>query len=480
MPKAPRSLALACLAGCTIAGTGWADPGTAHPVVAGFERFGTEHGSGGRLLLGELNCTSCHATSGAAAEQIDRKQAPILDRVGGRARAAWLRRYLADPHATKPGTTMPDLLGGLAEAERAEAVEALVQFLASTAPPPAESRPSRRAINEGDRLYHHVGCVACHGPIDKGTEPLPTSVPLGDLAGKYTIPSLAAFLRDPHAVRPSGRMPSLNLTGEEADLVAQFLLREIYDRLTPNLAFSYYEGNWEELPDLDAMEPRRKGESLGFDLGVARRQDNIALKFAGFIKIERAGEYTFHLRSDDGSRLWIDGEEVVDNDGVHPAQTVTGKIRLEPGMHRLVAGFFNAFGEIEFDVEVQGPGLPRQSAASIASLTETPEPVEAVADRLVPDPDLADRGRELFATIGCASCHQLRQDGKAIASKLEADPLAALIHPILPVVSRRSRAPRPPTTACPAPSATLCPLPFGTCRSPPPGSPRTASSLPGR
>jgi len=35
-----------------------------HPIVAGFERFYTTSGAdaakGGRLLLGELNCISCH------------------------------------------------------------------------------------------------------------------------------------------------------------------------------------------------------------------------------------------------------------------------------------------------------------------------------------------------------------------------------------------------------------------------------------
>src|SRR5262245_54172105 len=83
----------------------------ARPVVAGFERFYSSEKanlpSGGRLLLGELNCTGCHATPDKAAP---RKQAPILDGVGGRVRVRHLRKFLADPQAVKPGTTMPNLL----------------------------------------------------------------------------------------------------------------------------------------------------------------------------------------------------------------------------------------------------------------------------------------------------------------------------------------------------------------------------------
>ena len=47
---------------------------SAHPVVAGFERFHVDgqdaraaEGFAGRLLLGELNCTSCHSVDDAEA-----------------------------------------------------------------------------------------------------------------------------------------------------------------------------------------------------------------------------------------------------------------------------------------------------------------------------------------------------------------------------------------------------------------------------
>src|SRR3954447_17812778 len=77
------------------------------PIIPGFERFGRSGDSPapvGELLLAELNCTACH-TSGAVAP----KQGPVLDKVGERVQATYLRKFLRDPHQTKPGTTMPDL-----------------------------------------------------------------------------------------------------------------------------------------------------------------------------------------------------------------------------------------------------------------------------------------------------------------------------------------------------------------------------------
>ena len=77
------------------------------PRVPGFERFYTvplmtldeevipvDPVTGGRLLLGELNCLSCHAASNEIKAVVSTKQAPILDEIGSRARVDWLREYL--------------------------------------------------------------------------------------------------------------------------------------------------------------------------------------------------------------------------------------------------------------------------------------------------------------------------------------------------------------------------------------------------
>src|SRR6516162_3703185 len=79
------------------------------PIVPGFERFYTgarADAVGGQLLLSELNCVSCHQPGD---KSLTRKQAPILDHIGNRMRVGHLRKFLSDPQAVKPGTTMPNL-----------------------------------------------------------------------------------------------------------------------------------------------------------------------------------------------------------------------------------------------------------------------------------------------------------------------------------------------------------------------------------
>ena len=53
-----------------------------------------------------------------------------------------------------------------------------------------------------------------------------------------------------------------------------------------------------------------------------------------------SGVYTLNTRSDDGSILWVDGAEVVNNDGLHGPRTRSGRIRLSAGWHRVRIAFF--------------------------------------------------------------------------------------------------------------------------------------------
>jgi hypothetical protein len=46
--------------------------------------------------------------------------------------------------------------------------------------------------------------------------------------------------------------------------------------------------------------------------------DSFALRFRGYLRVEKAGTYAFQLGSDDGSRLFLNGRTVIDLDGQHP------------------------------------------------------------------------------------------------------------------------------------------------------------------
>lgn len=116
------------------------------------------------------------------------------------------------------------------------------------------------------------------------------------------------------------------------------------------------------LPDFSRLQPASSGVTLDIALaGVPLpREDNVAVVFEGDLRIDTAGTYRFALASDDGSKLYVDGKAVVDNDGDHGVITAKGEITLQPGRHALRVEYFNGGGGSWLGAYFEGPGLPRQ------------------------------------------------------------------------------------------------------------------------
>lgn len=132
------------------------------------------------------------------------------------------------------------------------------------------------------------------------------------------------------------------------------------EQAEPGLAYAYYEGSWDRLPDFEKLTPAAKGVVPAFDLSMRKRDENYGLKFTGFIEVPSDGVYTFHLLSDDGSRLLIGADVVVDNDGVHPVVEKSGPVLLKAGRHPITVVFFQAREVARLEVSYEGPGITRQ------------------------------------------------------------------------------------------------------------------------
>lgn len=194
---------------------------SAAPVVPGLHG---DHPLGeeqqGHILVGELRCAACH-------EGIDpggMKKAPDLRSVGSRLSVDYLKRFLADPHGTHPGTTMPDVLKGLPADEKEKVSESISHYLRSLTAK-EKVKVVEGSVKRGQEIYHEVGCVSCHSPRkENGAEVKAKGVvSLAHVSGKYQLGELADFLSDPLKVRPSGRMPDLNLTSAEAAHLEAYL-----------------------------------------------------------------------------------------------------------------------------------------------------------------------------------------------------------------------------------------------------------------
>lgn len=425
---------------------------------AGGEGPGEATRAAGERLLAAKACAACHAAGPTLAERLAPRPGPDLGAVGARYEARALRRFLLRPHATQPGIDMPDLLGGLPEAERERAADELVHFLVSRGGPLDLAPRAVRAdeLEHGRQLYHSVGCVACHAPqesaealrdplwvppaphaepeldpgLDPGPPPLPPGalppgeVPLGDLATRTTVDALTAFLVDPLWVRPAGRMPSLGLSEGEARAIASYLLRHQatdgldFSRPRPGLAYEYFEAPMTApAPDFTGLRPVRRGTTSRLDRLPEHRADHFGFLLHGLLEVPARGTWRFSTTSDDGSRLWVEGRLVVRNDGFHPMARESGELWLEEGPYAIAIEYFEHEGQEGLVVEWEGPGVARgvipPGALSHVPLELAPPRARAFAV----DTERARAGRERFAALACGACHAVGEEPRYAAPR---------------------------------------------------------------
>jgi len=73
-------------------------------------------------------------------------------------------------------------------------------------------------------------------------------------------------------------------------------------------------------------------------------EDNFAIISEGFINIPKDNNYTFRLVSDDGSRLILDRQEIINYDGLHGAGVKDGEVALKKGYHPFRMEYFQGKG----------------------------------------------------------------------------------------------------------------------------------------
>jgi hypothetical protein len=169
----------------------------------------------GRARAAELGCARCHRAAFPGVD--DPPPGPSLADLARRVNAAWLV-YKLD----QPGSRMPSLFA----ADRAGVVERWIvaqTLLRGGAPRAPDPQGDHRV---GRRHFISIGCVACHFLPDEAREDqaVQDRVPLEGLNDRFGHTELAAFLGNPNARYPDGRMPCIPVSPKEAKDIAAFVL----------------------------------------------------------------------------------------------------------------------------------------------------------------------------------------------------------------------------------------------------------------
>ena len=115
------------------------------------------------------------------------------------------------------------------------------------------------------------------------------------------------------------------------------------EKLTQGLHYKYKEGEFSQIPSF-VEDIKKQGEISDLLIHeIAEQSDHFALQFEGYIQIPKDGAYTFTLRSDDGSNMYLHDTLFIENDGSHSARSRSNIVALEKGLHPLRIDYFEDY-----------------------------------------------------------------------------------------------------------------------------------------
>ena len=146
--------------------------------------------------------------------------------------------------------------------------------------------------------------------------------------------------------------------------------------ITHGINYHYYEAPMGSmLPDFNTLTPDITGVRDNIYTLRIEGSDNYAIKYYGYINILEDAAYNFYLNSSDGSKLYIDDQLVVNNDGIHGAILKSGYIGLKTGIHRIEVDLFKKTGPKSLSVQMRK--FDDTTIAHIPNATLYKEGVEA-------------------------------------------------------------------------------------------------------
>ncbi|MBP3256548.1 MAG: hypothetical protein J6M23_00905 [Bacteroidales bacterium] len=122
------------------------------------------------------------------------------------------------------------------------------------------------------------------------------------------------------------------------------------------LRYTYAEGDFMSVVPMLNTPVKARGIAPVLSTGMKLREDHFGLVFKGLVKVPEDGLYLLSLASDDGSKLFWDGQLLwdIDRDGGGFRE---GWYQLTAGYHRIELQYFENYGGENIEIGLTGPGV---------------------------------------------------------------------------------------------------------------------------
>ncbi len=120
-----------------------------------------------------------------------------------------------------------------------------------------------------------------------------------------------------------------------------------------NLSVQSVEWTKGMLPDFNSVQCSDKKPVSKIAIDDVQQQTNIAIRWQGDLNLNADTEISITLGSDDGSKLIIDGNLCINNDGLHGFINKSESITLTAGKHSVEVQYFNLSGDRKLELSFQ-------------------------------------------------------------------------------------------------------------------------------
>ena len=186
-----------------------------------------------------------------------------------------------------------------------------------------------------------------------------------------------------------------------------------------DLHYRYYRDTWQKLPDFDNLKFESEGDLKGGLLDLSPRTRDVAFGFVftGTLEVPADGNYLFHLDSDDGSRLILNGKVALDYDGIHGTGAARdAKVELHKGRVPLRFEYFQNEHGFGLDLSWEGPGVEKRPLSA---------PIAAKPRGKMPEGDLTriikEQGKAVLGEAMTADYLKLRKKLTELTQPVPAD-----------------------------------------------------------
>lgn len=127
------------------------------------------------------------------------------------------------------------------------------------------------------------------------------------------------------------------------DFERQEAVEPVNPKVAQGLDYKIFKGSFRRIPEFEKLTASAQGSTQVIEPHkVAKMHDEFGMQLFGYIKVPKTGLYTFNLKSDDGSRLTIAGQQIVELNILSDRDPweSKGSIPLKAGLHPIQIDYF--------------------------------------------------------------------------------------------------------------------------------------------